>query len=142
MIEAFSLPEVPVPSEGLVDLSSGELLPSVTLLDQFRLSQQADKQMHMIGHHHEIPHQVACPVEMDQALRYDLGKLRPSEQAFAMSCIEKAMKLFGKPAVKFVPDGRGQLLENSLPVRVGDVNSMPAQPIASILQPLLQDRSR
>ena len=89
VVEALLLPKTPARFQQLIDLLRRESLPGRALSFDFRIAQQADNGMDVIGHHHKVAHVVAISVEVQQSIRDDLAQFRTPQNARSQPSVER-----------------------------------------------------
>ena len=89
MVEALLLPKTPARLQQLIDSLRRETLPGRALSFNFRIAQQADNGMDVIGHHHKVAPVVAISIEVQQSIRDDLAQFRTSQDARSQPFVER-----------------------------------------------------
>ena len=89
VVEALLLPEAAFVLQFLIDLLGRESLSRRALSFDVRLTQQADHQMDVIRHHHEIAHVVTHSVKVQQALAHELTEFLLTQHTRAISLVQR-----------------------------------------------------
>ena len=78
LVEAVLLPKAIVGIDLSIDLSCLPMLPILSLSQHVFVGLECGQQMHVIGHHDEVREFVSLAIKLLQAVRDDLGQLRPT----------------------------------------------------------------
>ncbi len=109
VIEVLLHPKCSLFASDFVDLPGGMSLPTVQEIFQLPASEWCYKNVHVIGHHHEVPHSTSLTIKKEERLNDHLGKSWIAKHTGALARIEKLMHSATKTPVKFVLERYGKL---------------------------------
>ena len=102
MVERILLPEARGSCETAVDAGRGKTFPRFALPEHRLFIREGHEDMHVIRHHHEIGQLMAIAVEMAQAVRHDLCRLRPAQDAVSVALVEMMVPALRKDVLQLM----------------------------------------